>query len=104
MRNNNQSGRGSGSDGGTTTDTDGTGFGSPSSGGPGFGGGKRPWFGPKRIGWGYRPQTWQGWLVTAIMVAVLIGTATVAQGAPWFFVVVVAVVAVPFIIIAAQRR
>jgi hypothetical protein len=103
MRNDNQSGRRSGSDGGTTTsDTDGTSFGSPGSGGPGSG--KRPWFGPKRIGWGYRPQTWQGWLVTAIMVAVLIGAASVAQGAPWFFVVVVAVIAAPFVIIAAQRR
>jgi len=23
------------------------------------------WFGPKRIGYGWRPITWQGWLVTA---------------------------------------
>ena len=23
-----------------------------------------PWFGSKRIGWGIRPQTWQGWAVT----------------------------------------
>jgi hypothetical protein len=33
--------------------------------------GRRPWFGPKHIGFGLRPQTWQGWLVTlAIIVAV----------------------------------
>jgi hypothetical protein len=33
---------------------------------------QRPWFGPKRIGFGLRPQTWQGWLVTlAIVVAVV---------------------------------
>ncbi len=25
---------------------------------------RRPWFGPKRVGWGYRPQTWQGWTLT----------------------------------------
>jgi hypothetical protein len=24
---------------------------------------RRPWFGPKRIGWGLRPQTWQGWTI-----------------------------------------
>lgn len=30
------------------------------------GAGKRPWFGPKRIGWGYRPQTWQGWAITLV--------------------------------------
>ncbi|MHB1596272.1 MAG: hypothetical protein ACYCU3_19100 [Streptosporangiaceae bacterium] len=40
--------------------------------------GKRPWFGPKRIGWGYRPQTWQGWaivlvlMLAAILVSVLV--------------------------------
>jgi hypothetical protein len=32
-----------------------------------------PWFGPKRIGWGWRPVTWQGWLITvAIPVAVFL--------------------------------
>jgi len=25
-----------------------------------------PWFGPKRSGWGARPVTWQGWLVTVV--------------------------------------
>jgi hypothetical protein len=37
--------------------------------------GKRPWFGPKRIGWGYRPQTWQGWaliLVPALLVILIV--------------------------------
>jgi uncharacterized membrane protein len=34
---------------------------------------RRPWFGPKRVGWGYRPQTWQGWaLIIALVVAVII--------------------------------
>lgn len=32
----------------------------------------RPWFGPKRVGFGIRPQTWQGWLVTLTTVAALI--------------------------------
>jgi hypothetical protein len=32
----------------------------------------RPWFGPKRIGWGLRPQTWQGWVVTVVAVAILV--------------------------------
>ena len=26
----------------------------------------RPWFGPKRVGYGIRPQTWQGWLVVLV--------------------------------------
>jgi hypothetical protein len=32
----------------------------------------RPWFGPKRVGFGLRPQTWQGWLIVfAVCAAVL---------------------------------
>jgi hypothetical protein len=33
---------------------------------------RRPWFGPKRIGIGLRPQTWQGWLVTLAIVVVIV--------------------------------
>ncbi|HVW42348.1 MAG TPA: hypothetical protein VHC18_13450 [Amycolatopsis sp.] len=33
---------------------------------------RRPWFGPKRIGWGIRPQTWQGWLVLIVVVVALV--------------------------------
>jgi hypothetical protein len=32
----------------------------------------RPRFAPKRIGWGRRPVTWQGWLVTVVPLAVVI--------------------------------
>lgn len=31
----------------------------------------RPWFGPKRFGIGISPQTWQGWLVVLLPVAVI---------------------------------
>jgi hypothetical protein len=30
---------------------------------------KKPWFGPKRFGWGLGPQTWQGWLLVGVVVA-----------------------------------
>jgi len=33
---------------------------------------RRAWFGPKRIGWGLRPQTWQGWAVTALIVIIVV--------------------------------
>lgn len=33
---------------------------------------RRPWFGPKRVGIGLRPQTWQGWAITAAAVIVII--------------------------------
>lgn len=34
--------------------------------------GGRPWFGPKRIGYGIRPQTWQGWTVMIALVVVVL--------------------------------
>jgi hypothetical protein len=37
---------------------------------------QRPWFGPKRVGYGLRPQTWQGWLIIALFVVVVIVVAT----------------------------
>lgn len=32
----------------------------------------RTWFGAKRIGYGIRPQTWQGWTITAVFVLAVI--------------------------------
>ena len=80
-----------------------SGFGGPLPGGPGFTG-KRPWFGPKRIGYGYGPQTWQGWLLSALSVVAVVVAATVAKGTPWFYAVVIAAVGVHLVIIAIQRR
>ncbi|HTZ94025.1 MAG TPA: hypothetical protein VMB74_16660 [Streptosporangiaceae bacterium] len=65
--------------------------------------GKQPWFGPKRFGWGYGPRTWQGFLVTALSVVAVVIAATVAKGSPWFYAVLIAVVAVHLVIIAIQR-
>lgn len=28
----------------------------------------KPWFGRKRIGWGWRPVAWQGWAITLLIV------------------------------------
>jgi hypothetical protein len=39
--------------------------------------GRRPWFGPKRVGFGLRPQTWQGWLVIAVSTIAVIVVVTV---------------------------
>jgi hypothetical protein len=33
---------------------------------------RRPWFGPKRVGWGLRPQTWQAWALLVALVVVLV--------------------------------
>lgn len=32
---------------------------------------RRAWFGPKRLGWGLRPQTWQGYVCVLAFVAAL---------------------------------
>jgi len=33
------------------------------------------WFRKKRFGWGVRPAGWQGWALTAVLIAALIGVA-----------------------------
>lgn len=73
--------------------------------GPALGGrGKRPWFGRRRFGYGYGPQTWQGFFVTAILVALVITAGAVAKNTPWFYAAVGAAIVVPLAIISAQRR
>jgi membrane-bound ClpP family serine protease len=32
---------------------------------------KRGWFGPKMIGWGASPASWEGWAVTGVFVLVM---------------------------------
>jgi hypothetical protein len=66
---------------------------------------KPPWFGPKQFGWGYGPRTWQGYLVSAILVlfVILVGTLTKGHMPEMLFAIVPAI-AVPFIIMAIQRR
>jgi hypothetical protein len=32
----------------------------------------KPWFGAKRSGVGFRPQTWQGWIVILVVLAAFI--------------------------------
>jgi hypothetical protein len=32
----------------------------------------KPWFGNKRYGVGLRPQTWQGWSITAAFAVVMV--------------------------------
>jgi hypothetical protein len=32
---------------------------------------RKAWFGPKRVGFGFRPQTWQGWAILIVVIAVI---------------------------------
>jgi hypothetical protein len=31
--------------------------------------GRKPWFGPRRLGWGLGPVSWEGWIVTVVLAA-----------------------------------
>lgn len=33
---------------------------------------KEPWFAKRRIGWGLNPQSWQGWVLTLILILIII--------------------------------
>jgi hypothetical protein len=48
--------------------------------GPGAGRGRKPWFGPKRFGYGYGPQTWQGYLLLLVSLVPLVILAAVTGG------------------------
>jgi hypothetical protein len=52
---------------------------------------KKPWFGPKRWGWGWRPISWQGWLVVLIYVGAVALIASVVNklGQTKFFVAII---------------
>ena len=66
---------------------------------------KQPWFGRKRYGYGYGPRTWQGWLVTAVLVAFVLLVASLTKGhMPGMLIGIIPAIAVPFLIMAVQRR
>lgn len=37
----------------------------------------KPWFNPRRFGFGWRPVTWQGWVTSGAFVALVIGVTRV---------------------------
>jgi len=60
-----------------------------------------PWFGRKRIGWGLRPVTWQGWLVTIVFAGGVIAAARLlARTETALFVIAVAALTAIYLLIA----
>ncbi|HUD20694.1 MAG TPA: hypothetical protein VMQ44_01335 [Candidatus Saccharimonadales bacterium] len=47
---------------------------------------KKPWFGPKYLGWGWRPITWEGWLALLIWLGLLL-LAVHFFGVNWLIIV-----------------
>ncbi len=61
----------------------------------------RPWFAPKRFGFGATPVTWEGWCATLGFAALMILDATAVRGpVRW---VLFAVLTVAFVILAFMK-
>jgi hypothetical protein len=52
---------------------------------------QKPWFGPRRFGWGWSPYAWQGWLVTVVCLAAIIVGGEFLHGTAKIVAVIVAV-------------
>ena len=63
------------------------------------------WFGRKRFGWGLRPISWQGWLLTIVYVAILFALgATMASGREWLFATAFAISTALYLLVAYLTR
>ena len=54
----------------------------------------RPWFRRRQVGLGWRPITWQGWLVTVVAVALAVGALTLLHASSARVPIVILIVAV----------
>jgi hypothetical protein len=67
----------------------------------------KPWFEPKRFGYGTSPANWKGWLATALFVAMIALDVTRFHGAPrWGFgaILIAAFVALVYIKSSGEWR
>lgn len=53
----------------------------------------KPWFGPKRFGWGWNPVSWEGWLVTVVFIAGIVVSGFFLSSSVRVVVIVVLIVA-----------
>jgi hypothetical protein len=65
----------------------------------------QPWFTRRRYGWGLRPVSWQGWLLTAVylVVALVLGV-TVGSRQPWIFLTVLVFITAVYAVVAYLTR
>jgi len=64
----------------------------------------KPWFRPRQMGFGYIPQTWQGFLLTALCVAFVIVMAAITGGHSPLMAIAIIPFALIMIIGAVQNR
>jgi ABC-2 type transport system ATP-binding protein len=55
---------------------------------------RRPWFVPRRYGFGYRPAAWQGWAIAAVLVAATAAVIALVHGSAVRIAVIAALVVV----------
>src|SRR5512133_1416348 len=60
----------------------------------------KPWFHRRRVGVGWRPVTWEGWLITLVAVAVVVGVLTLLHTTARIPVVIVTVAA--YVVVALR--
>ena len=51
---------------------------------------KRGWFGPKRIGWGASPASWEGWAATGVFILAMLLTGNLFRDAAWVWAMMLA--------------
>jgi hypothetical protein len=76
----------------------------PFGSGPGPGQGKRPWFAPRRYGYGYVPRTWQGYLLSGVCLLLIIILAAVVGGHSPVMALGLIPIAIIFVVARAQNR
>jgi hypothetical protein len=65
----------------------------------------RPWFGPRRYGWGLTPISWQGWVLTgAYVAAVFVLAITLSAPQPWIFWTLLVLATVAYFLVAFLTR
>ena len=64
------------------------------------------WFGTKRIGWGVRPTSWQGWAVAGLYVLLVVVCASLlaAQHVALFLIALIGLTALYLVLAALSNR
>ena len=52
---------------------------------------RKPWFGPRRFGWGWTPITWEGWAATLVFIAAIVAAGSLLFSTARTVVIVVLV-------------
>lgn len=60
---------------------------------------KRAWFGPKRIGWGASPASWEGWAATGVFILAMLLTGNLLRDVAWVWALMLAEVAIFFVVV-----